>query len=96
MQIHCRLLGREDVTAGSPDDAHLLGGGSQCLAETGKVAVQRPLNASRRTLSPHPVHELVHRHHVIGIDQQCDEYALLPGMSQVYLCAVDTYFDTAQ
>ncbi|OMI36250.1 hypothetical protein SPAR_27166 [Streptomyces sparsogenes DSM 40356] len=97
VQVHRRGIGAEQVSAGLPGDAHLLGGGRQGPAQPGDAAVQRVQGALRWPVGPHPVDQLLRRHHPVGVHQQRRQHAPLARVPQVLdEQSVDTRLDGAQ
>lgn len=50
----------------------------------------------RNTLSPHPIHKLINRHHTINLNQQRRQHTSLPSMAQVNPVPIDPGLDIAK
>ena len=95
MQVDRHRIDRDEVAARAACHAGIPGGGED-LTQPGQVAAHRAAGALRKAIAPHAVQKDVDRHRTVGLDEQGDQHAPLPGMAEVDRATVDPHIDVAE
>ena len=80
VQVHRHWVHGEQITMRLPEDPRILAV-RQRPAQSIQISVQSLPGALRRALRPYMLDQLVGGDYVVGVDQQRDQHALLPGVA---------------